>query len=84
MPIIRNCAACQVPTYIVRSKSRQHIRILLDDKEADVETDDPDVHVAAREEYIVAMHFMFAEPRDCIDEWLLLCRMFSERLDGDE
>ncbi|EPS98976.1 hypothetical protein FOMPIDRAFT_1103069, partial [Fomitopsis schrenkii] len=105
--ILRNCAACKIPTYIVRSKSRQHIRNVLDDK-ADVDIDDPDVRAAAREEYIAATRAMVErnlqeakpplpeqrayvvdketltqvvngkEPKDCIDEWLLLQDLLGE------
>ncbi|KAI0725792.1 interferon-inducible GTPase-domain-containing protein [Fomitopsis betulina] len=48
--ILRNCACFQIPTYIVRSKSRQHIQNMLDDMP---DTDSgPAVRAAAREQYI--------------------------------
>ncbi|EED78924.1 predicted protein [Postia placenta Mad-698-R] len=52
--IIRNCERFNIPTYIVRSKSRQHIQNVLNDLplEDDEDEDDPQRLVRAREEYI--------------------------------
>lgn len=49
--ILRNCARFQIPTYIVRSKSRQHIQNMVDDM-PDAENDIVGAKRAAREEYI--------------------------------
>jgi len=46
--ILRNCARFQIPTYIVRSKSKQHILNAADD----MDDDEEDVTAKAREKYI--------------------------------
>ncbi|EPS98978.1 hypothetical protein FOMPIDRAFT_159477, partial [Fomitopsis schrenkii] len=49
--ILRNCARFQIPTYIVRSKSRQHIENIMEDMPNE-DSDAPGVRAAAREQYI--------------------------------
>lgn len=49
--ILRNCARFQIPTYIVRSKSRQHIQNVLDDM-PDADVNDLRTRAAARGKYI--------------------------------
>lgn len=75
-----------IPTYIVRSKSKQHIRDLLDDK-ADADMNDPDVvarnlkgakpplpeqNVYVIDKRTLTQVVSVREPRDGINEWLLL------------
>ncbi|EPS98975.1 hypothetical protein FOMPIDRAFT_1096809, partial [Fomitopsis schrenkii] len=49
--ILRNCARFQIPTYIVRSKSKQHILNITQDM-LDGDEDMADARVAAKEQYI--------------------------------
>ncbi|KZT66149.1 P-loop containing nucleoside triphosphate hydrolase protein [Daedalea quercina L-15889] len=49
--ILRNCARFQIPTYIVRSKSKQHIQNTLEDMLGGEDADD-DAMGTAREQYI--------------------------------
>ena len=49
--ILRNCARFQIPTYIVRSKSNQHIRNITQDM-LDGDEDAEEAKAAAKEKYI--------------------------------
>ena len=49
--ILRNCARFQIPTYIVRSKSRQHIQNVLEDM-PDADDNDPRTRAMAGEKYV--------------------------------
>ncbi|KZT11133.1 P-loop containing nucleoside triphosphate hydrolase protein [Laetiporus sulphureus 93-53] len=50
--ILRNCARFRIPAYIVRSKSRQHIRNLADDLVQGEDESDAELMARAREQYI--------------------------------
>lgn len=49
--ILRNCARFQIPTYIVRSKSKQHILNIAQDL-LDADEDPAEARAAAKEQYI--------------------------------
>lgn len=49
--ILRNCTRFQIPTYIVRSKSRQHILNITQDM-LDADEDPTEARIAAKEQYI--------------------------------
>ncbi|KZT02381.1 P-loop containing nucleoside triphosphate hydrolase protein [Laetiporus sulphureus 93-53] len=68
LAIIRNCVRFKIPIYIVRSKSRQHIRNLVDDMPPVEGDDEAQRRVRARQQYI-------EETREKVNHHLELARL---------
>ncbi|KAF9818981.1 hypothetical protein IEO21_02395 [Rhodonia placenta] len=72
--ILRNCARFQIPTYIVRSKSKQHIQNVLDDMPEDDGDDEDDARMEkAMEQYI-------AETQDSVAKNLARAKLPQQKV----
>ncbi|EED78939.1 predicted protein [Postia placenta Mad-698-R] len=75
--ILRNCARFQIPTYIVRSKSKQHIQNVLDDLPED-DSGDEDGEDDARMEK--AMEKYIAETQDSVAKNLARAKLPQQKV----